>query len=98
MIGRAAYDNPYLFAMADREIYGQETIPPSRREVAARMLPYIDEWTSKGLQLNKISRHILQLFAGQPGSRAWKRYISENAHLPGSCSEVIRAALEQVPI
>lgn len=98
MIGRAAYDNPYLFAMADSEIYGQETTPPTRRQVVARMLPYIEKWTTKGLQLNKISRHILQLFAGQPGSRAWKRYISENSHLPDAGSEVIRAALEQVPI
>ncbi|NER38780.1 MAG: tRNA dihydrouridine(20/20a) synthase DusA [Oscillatoria sp. SIO1A7] len=96
MIGRAAYDNPYLFAMADREIYGQDANPPTRREVVARMLPYIEDWTSKGLQLNKISRHILQLFAGQPGSRAWKRHISENSHLPGAGSEVIRAALEKV--
>jgi tRNA-dihydrouridine synthase A len=96
MIGRAAYDNPYLFATADGEIYGEARTPPSREEVVEIMLPYIDYWTGKGSRLNAISRHLLELFAGQPGSKAWKRYISENAHLPGAGSEVILAAMASV--
>ena len=96
MIGRAAYDNPYLFATVDRDIYGQEVTPPTRQEVAEAMLSYIDAWTTRGLKLNAISRHILQLFAGQPGTKAWKRHISENAHLPGANAQVIREALAKV--
>lgn len=96
MIGRAAYDNPYLFANADRQFYGEVTAPPSRHEVALAMLPYIDQWTSQGVKLNAITRHMLQLFSGQPGAKAWKRYLSENAHLPGASSQVIRGALTQL--
>lgn len=98
MIGRAAYDNPYLFATVDRDLYGEDVTPPTRREVVVAMLPYIDYWTAKGLKLNAISRHILQLFAGKPGAKAWKRYISENAHRPGAGFEVIGAALAKVPV
>jgi tRNA-dihydrouridine synthase A len=96
MIGRAAYDNPYLFAIADSEIYGEEIKPLTRHEVALAMCAYIDEWVAKGLKLNKITRHILQLFAGQPGSRIWKRYLTENSCIPGAGSEVVREALAKV--
>ena len=97
MIGRAAYDRPYLFAECDRHIYGEEAIAPTRHEVVEAMLPYIEHWMSQGINLNKISRHMLLLFNGQPGSRTWKRHISENAHLSGAGAEVIRAALAKVP-
>lgn len=104
MIGRAAYDNPYLFATVDRTIYGEETPIPSRRAVAEAMLPYMEEWlakeewTAKGLKLNKITRHMLQLFAGQPGSRIWKRILTERSCQIGAGAEVIRDALDQMPI
>ena len=98
MIGRAAYDNPYLFATVDRDLYGEDVTPPNRHEVVEAMLPYIDYWMAKGLKLNAISRHMLQLFAGKPGTKAWKRHISENAHRPGAGFEVICAALAKVPV
>jgi len=96
MIGRAAYDNPYLFATADTEIYGKEGTPPTRHQVIEGMFSYIDYWAAKGLKLNKITRHLLQLFSGQPGSRAWKRYLTENSCVPGAGSEVVREALAKV--
>ncbi|MEQ8385990.1 MAG: tRNA dihydrouridine(20/20a) synthase DusA [Coleofasciculus sp. A1-SPW-01] len=97
MIGRAAYDNPYLFAQADCQIFEEECIPPTRHQVAEGMLNYIDHWVAKGLKLNKITRHILQLFSGQPGSRAWKRHLTEKSCIPGVGSEVVREALAKVP-
>lgn len=97
MIGRAAYDNPYLFAQADCQIFGEESIPPTRHQVAEGMLEYIDHWVAKGLKLNKITRHILQLFSGQPESRAWKRHLTEKSCIPGAGSEVVREALAKVP-
>ena len=96
MIGRAAYDNPYLFAKSDREIYGDDETPPTRHEVVEAMLPYIDRWVAKGLKLNKITRHMLQLFAGQPGSRVWKRLLTENSSRLGAGSEVVCEALANV--
>jgi tRNA-dihydrouridine synthase A len=96
MIGRAAYDNPYILALADREIYGDDTPPLSRQEIATNMLPYIDEWMSKGWKLNSITRHMLQLFHGQPGSRIWRRLITEQSVLPGAGVGVITGALAQM--
>ena len=96
MVGRAAYDRPYIFATVDRDIFGEDVTPRSRREIVEAMLPYIDYWIAKGARLNSISRHMLQLFAEQPGTKAWKRYITENACLPGSDSLVISAALAKV--
>ncbi len=97
MIGRAAYDNPYLFAKADCDIYSETVIPPTRHQVVEAMFSYIDHWVAKGFKLNKITRHMLQLFAGQPGSRAWKRHITENSCLVGVGSDVVREALDKIP-
>ena len=97
MIGRAAYDNPYLFAPVDQAFWqGNEPIP-DRHEVVARMLPYIEHWTSQGLKLHKITRHMLQLFTHQPGSRAWKRHLTENSCKPDAGIGVVQQALAMVP-
>ncbi|WP_063847416.1 tRNA dihydrouridine(20/20a) synthase DusA, partial [Limnoraphis robusta] len=96
MIGRAAYDHPYLFATADQEFYGEETTPLTRHQVVEAMFPYLEYWLSRGVKLNSIMRHVLQLFTGQPGTKAWKRYLSENGYLPGAGIEVVREALTQV--
>ncbi|MCP3960351.1 MAG: tRNA dihydrouridine(20/20a) synthase DusA [bacterium] len=97
MIGRAAYDRPYLFAEADRRFFGDDSRPPSRRQVVEAMLPYMERWHRQGAPVSRVTRHMLQLFAGQPGARAWRRYLSENAPRPGSGPEVVRAALARVP-
>jgi tRNA-dihydrouridine synthase A len=96
MIGRAAYDHPYLFATVDRDIYGEKVTPPTPHQVIQGMLPYIDYWVGKGIKLHAISRHMLQLFAGQPGTKAWKRYLSENAHLADANSSTISNALSKI--
>jgi tRNA-dihydrouridine synthase A len=96
MIGRAAYDNPFLFATVDRNFYGETATPPTHRQVVEAMIPYIDYWLVRGWKLNAISRHMLELFSGQPGSKAWKRYISENAHIANAGSQVIEDALSVV--
>ena len=96
MIGRAAYDRPYLFATADRDIFGEDVEPRSRQEIVEAMLPYIDYWTHKGVKLNSITRHMLQLFAEQPGTKAWKRHITENACKSGADSLVVSSALSKV--
>jgi tRNA-dihydrouridine synthase A len=97
MIGRAAYDNPFLFASVDRDIYQENTAPPTRQEVIEAMFPYIDYWIAKGWKLNAVSRHMLELFAGKAGSKAWKRHISENVHFLGANSQVLRDAFAKVP-
>jgi tRNA-dihydrouridine synthase A len=96
MIGRAAYDRPYLFATVDRDIYGEDVIPSTRHEIVEAMLPYIDYWVNRGVKLNSISRHMLQLFAEQPGTKAWKRYITKHACLSGADAFTISSALAEV--
>ncbi|MFM7438263.1 MAG: tRNA dihydrouridine(20/20a) synthase DusA, partial [Snowella sp.] len=98
MIGRVAYENPYFLATVDRDIYGEKIEPLTRAEIVRKMLPYIDEWTSKGLKLHAVSRHLLTLFNGQPGTKAWKRHISENAHVSNADSNIIKKALQKVSI
>ncbi|MEM9449598.1 MAG: tRNA dihydrouridine(20/20a) synthase DusA [Cyanobacteria bacterium P01_E01_bin.6] len=97
MIGRAAYDNPYLFARADFDVFGALTQPPNRHDIVEAMLPYIDRWTHEGLKLNKITRHMLQLFTGQPGSRIWKRMLTEESCKPGAGVQVVKTALANIP-
>ena len=97
MVGRAAYDNPYLFATVDRDIYGTTNKVLTRHEIVEAMLPYIDRCLSEGIKLNSVTRHMLQLFSNQPGARRWKRHLSENVHLSGSNSATVYAALEKVP-
>ena len=96
MIGRAAYDNPYLFATVDRDFYQQNTSIRDRIEIVEAMLPYIDYWLSRGVRLNSITRHMLQIFAKQPGTKAWKRYLSQNVCLPNASSLTIKQALAQL--
>ena len=96
MIGRQAYHQPYFLAEleAHRNPGWQ---PPTRRAVVEQMLPYVDRCIDEGASLNSISRHMLGLYAGQPGARAWRRYISEHAHRPGAGSEVLVEALNAMP-
>ena len=96
MIGRATYDNPYLLATVDREIYGENTPIRSRYEIVTAMLPYIETWTSRGWKLHGITRHMLQLFHGQPGSRMWKRILTERSVVPGAGIDVVMDALTAV--
>lgn len=96
MIGRAAYENPYILADADRRFFGSTAAPRDRHAVVEAMLPYMEERLKQGAPLSAITRHMLGLFQGLPGARAWRRYLSENVHKPGAGPEVVTAALAQV--
>ena len=96
MIGRAAYDRPYIFAAVDRDIYGDDSTIPTRHQIVEAMLPYIDYWVARGTKLHAISRHMLQIFAQQPGTKAWKRYISNHACQSDADSLTISNALAKV--
>jgi tRNA-dihydrouridine synthase A len=96
MVGRAAYDRPYQFTEADR-CFGGSTAPiPSRFELVEAILPYAARWVDQGTKLSHITRHMLNLFAGTTGSRAWKRVLTERAPRNGAGIEVIVDALEAV--
>ncbi|BAO45107.1 tRNA dihydrouridine(20/20a) synthase DusA [Thiolapillus brandeum] len=97
MIGREAYQNPWMLAEVDRRIYGDDRQPASRHQVIEQLLPLVEQECSKAVPLKRITRHILGLFHGQPGAKKWRRYLSENAHLPGAGPETLETALGLVP-
>jgi tRNA-dihydrouridine synthase A len=97
MIGRQAYHQPYFLAELERHFNAGWEMP-SRADVVEQMLPYIERELANGAPLNSISRHMLGLFAEQPGARAWRRYISEHAHREGAGGEVLVNALNAMPV
>lgn len=96
MIGRAAYHQPAdILCAADRRIFGADK--DSRAEDAVHaMLPYIEAHLSAGGRLHQITRHMLGLFAGRPGARAWRRLLSEGATKPDAGPDLVLAALSQI--
>ena len=97
MIGRAAYHQPAdILCQADPLIYGTGQASDPVRAVL-QMLPYIEAHLSQGGKLGQITKHMLGLFAGRPGARAWRRILSEGAHKPGAGPELVQQALAQIP-
>jgi tRNA-dihydrouridine synthase A len=81
MIGREAYYNPYMLAVVDSELYGDNTAEvKSRKQIVLEMLPYIERQVAQGVTLHAITRHMLGLFAGCAGARSWRRTLSEGSH------------------
>jgi tRNA-dihydrouridine synthase A len=97
MIGRAANDSPYLFAEVDRRFFGDDSPIPSRHEVVEATLPYIARQLAAGEPLHRLVKPMLNLFAGQRGSRAWKRHLSTEGHTAGAGLDTVVAALDLVP-
>lgn len=98
MVGRVAYENPYVLATVDRDIYGENVEPKTRHEIVQSMLVYIDESHKNGVKLHSISRHMLTLFLGQTGTKAWKRFITEEGRGESVGREIIEQALALVPV
>ncbi|MCG8054042.1 MAG: tRNA dihydrouridine(20/20a) synthase DusA [Candidatus Thiodiazotropha endolucinida] len=96
MIGREAYNNPWILSQADSLIYASEGSPASRHQIIEAMIPYIDQELSAGTPINRITRHILGLFQGLPGAKKWRRMLSEEAHKAGADSSLILRAAAQV--
>ncbi|HKP96238.1 MAG TPA: tRNA dihydrouridine(20/20a) synthase DusA [Fibrobacteria bacterium] len=96
MLGRAAYENPYLLAEVDGRIFGETGGIPSRAEILEAFKPYVEAELKRGQRLHSMTRHILGLFQGVRGGRIWRRYLSENACLPNAGLDVLDGALRAV--
>ncbi|MDJ0639423.1 MAG: tRNA dihydrouridine(20/20a) synthase DusA [Paracoccaceae bacterium] len=97
MIGRAAYQKPWaILGEADRRIWDEEPPFADPQEVVQAMLPYIQRHLDEGGRLHAVTRHMLGLFAGRPGARAWRRDLSEGSHIADAGIDVVAAALERV--
>ena len=97
MVGREAYQNPYLMASVDALVFADPHPVPSRHDVVRLMIPYIEQELAKGNHLSHITRHMLGLFQGLSGARRWRRYLSENSCRPGAGIDVLLAAMASVP-
>ena len=96
MMGREAYSNPYLLSRVDHELYADTVIIKSREQVLEAYIAYAKAQLAKGCRLNQLSRHVVGLYHGEPRSRLWRRYISENAHLEGADTDVLRKAYSEM--
>ena len=77
MIGRSIYQNPYSLVEIENEIFGTKE-QPTREEIAAKLLEYLEKEVKLGTKVNHIMRHTVGLYHGQIGSKDWKRYLSDN--------------------
>jgi tRNA-dihydrouridine synthase A len=92
MIGREAYQNPWFLSEVTARM--NERAPArTRAEIVEAMLPYIERAMGSGVPLKSITRHMLGLFQGLPGARAWRRHLSEEAHKAGAGIATLREAL-----
>jgi tRNA-dihydrouridine synthase A len=97
MIGRQAYQQPWFLAELEHHLHPEWPLI-ERRAVVEQMIPYIECELAAGERLSRIARHMSGLFAGEPGARAWRRTLSENAYRDGAGTEVVIAALNAMPM
>ena len=96
MVGRAAYENPMLFAKVDHCFYDMKVkAERSAFDVVESMRPYIADWLAAGGRLNTVTRHMLMLFYGRPGGRRWRRVLGD-AIKPGADMQLLDEALAAV--
>lgn len=90
MIGRAAYQTPFVLAQISAKIYDHPCV--DRMKIAMQMADYAEGWTENGGKLIAVTRHMLGLMNGLPGAKSWRRSLSEDARDPAATADVIRQA------
>ena len=91
MLGRAAYHDPYVLARLEHALFA--TPLPAREDILAQLQPYIAEQIAGGEALHHIVRHVLGLYLGEPGARAFRRYLSEHMRVAGARFDVVTDAI-----
>ena len=84
MLGRAAYQTPYILAEVDRRFFDAGAKVPTRAEAIEGLLPHIERHVASGGRLNNFVRHVLGLYHGEPRARVFRRHLSENAPRDGA--------------
>jgi tRNA-dihydrouridine synthase A len=91
MLGRAAYHAPAILAEVDARFLGGARVDID--DAVDAYLDYVGARLKEGVPLNAMTKHMLGLFHGQPGARAFRRHLSENATRPGANVQTLRDAL-----
>ena len=94
MLGRLAYHDPHALARIQAMLHGEP--PPLREQILRAMRPYIEAERARGTRLQHIARHVLGLYHGQPGGRAFRRALGEGARSAGAGWEAVESALQAV--
>jgi tRNA-dihydrouridine synthase A len=96
MMGRAAYQEPWRLLAVDPLIFGEAAPLPRMKSVVAALGPYIERELARGVRLSSMTRHMLGLFRGVPGARAFRRLLATEAVKPGAGLQVLVDAVAQV--
>jgi tRNA-dihydrouridine synthase A len=96
MMGRAAYQEPWRLLAVDPVLFGQAARFGAPKAAAEALIPYIEREVARGTRLHAVTRHILGLFRGVPGARAFRRHLATEAVKPGAGVATFRAALALV--
>jgi tRNA-dihydrouridine synthase A len=92
MLGRAAYHTPWLLAECQQQLFEKQT-NKNHEDIIEAMTLYIERQVREGTAVKHISRHLLGLFQGRPGAKAWRRYLSENAFRDDNNTQLLNQAL-----
>lgn len=92
MLGRAAYHTPWILSECQQQLF-EKTAFTKREDIIEAMTAYIARQVEGGTAVKHISRHLLGLFQGLPGARAWRRYISEHAYMDDGNTQLLLQAL-----
>ena len=96
MLGRAAYQTPWVLTDVDQRLFSDEESDRDRLDVVEAMVEYAARRASEGVPLKSITRHMMGLFHGLPGARSWRRVLGEEARDPDASPELIRRAASMV--
>lgn len=96
MLGRSAYQNPYILSKVDQALFGSQQPIASRFDIAIKLKPYIEQQLADGQRLHSMTRHYLGLFNGQQGAKQWRRILSEKGCNPAATIDVYNEALSAV--
>jgi tRNA-dihydrouridine synthase A len=96
MLGRVAYQEPEILLRVDPELFGEAPPVANAAEAIEAFEPYVAARLAEGVRLHAMTRHILGLFAGRPGARAYRRHLATEAVKPGAGLEALRAAVAHV--
>lgn len=97
MIGREAYQNPWFLAEADARVFGDARPVPDRHDILEAFMPYLERRHAAGHHPKHALRHVLNMFQGRPGARAFRRHLSQHMHRPDTTPAILLEALQRVP-
>lgn len=96
MLGREAYQNPYVLHSVDSKLFGAAEVATDRLQYIHQYLPYIERQLEQGTPLQHMTRHLLGLFRGQKGGKQYRRHLSENSHRKDASIDVLLDAIAYI--